>query len=145
MKKLLTILSLAAVVTVGMPTVVPADQFDKDYARLVSKWQHDRDELVTQIVQTWLRGGTVEAQSPDLQRLVQLDVRLATDPTVELYVTAFSDPNDKQLCINEIVLRFLRNNDIEFNSARLFEGRTFYLLKEDARPNLGFMNWDKKK
>ena len=127
MKKLLTILSLAAVVTVGMPTVVPADQFDKDYARLVSKWQHDRDELVTQIVQTWLRGGTVEAQSPDLQRLVQLDVRLATDPTVELYVTAFSDPNDKQLCINEIVLRFLRNNDIEFNSARLFEGRTFYL------------------
>jgi hypothetical protein len=145
MKTLIIRISIVALLATLAGTSSKAADFDENYSRLVSKWHRDRDELVFQVVQGWLRGASTEVLTEDLRRLIQLDVRLATDPSIELYVTSFTEPENKQKCVSEIVLRFLRNKGVEFDSASLFEGRTFYLLKEDARPDFGFMKWEEQK
>jgi hypothetical protein len=145
MKTLHKYISLAALALFVGGAAVHADEFDANYGKLISKWQKDRDDLVFQVVQGWLRGASTEVLTDDLRRLIQLDVRLATDPSIELYVTSFTEPENKDKCISEIVIRFMRNKGVEFDSSKLFAGRTFYLLKEDARPDFRFMKWEEQK
>ena len=108
-----------------------AQDADASFARLVAKWKAERQELVLDMVRGWLRGADTASQQDRLTRLVQLDVRLANEPDVPLYVTQFKDPSDVEQSVRDVVNAELRNAGVACNSKTLFQGKTFQVTRED--------------
>lgn len=144
--KTMAVLALACT-CLSSPAVNAADR--DSYQNLVASWTAQRDKLVRQIVVAWLRGAEAESLRGDLQQVVSLDVRLATDPTVSLYVTGFREPDDVRACLRDLVATYLRRINLECDSADFFRGKTFQIAREDgsrlapkgkAKP-IGLMKW----
>ena len=125
--------------------VVQANEFEDNFSVMVRRWQRDRDELSRDMVRRWLRGADADALRPDLVRLMQLDVRLATQPDIPLYVNSITDADNMSKSISQVVMAHLRIREVDFPTARLFAGQQYQMLNEDVRPDMTFMNWQNRK
>jgi hypothetical protein len=130
-----------------------ANAADRDnYQNLVASWTSQRDKLVRQVVVAWLRGAEADALRGDLQQIVSLDVRLATDPSVPLYVTGFREPDDIRACLRDLVATYMRRMGLECDSTDFFRGKTFQISREDGHAlapknnakAIGLMKWAKQ-
>jgi hypothetical protein len=142
---------LLAVAIVGLLWLAPSAPAAEDagYKKLVATWETQRDSLVRSIVRRWLRGAKPEALQADLLAVINLDIRLAVDPSVPLYITAFKDSQDPSASLRDVVETYLRRLKIDCESQEFFRGRSFSILRTENRtsqkpPPLAFMKWAEK-
>ena len=144
-KNMVGVLVIGLAVLTGAPA--QAQDADASFARLVAKWKAERQELVLSMVRGWLRGADTVSQQDRLTRLVQLDVRLANEPDVPLYVTQFKDPSDVEQSVRDVVNAELRNAGVACHSKALFQGKKFELRRTDTRgptsPQFSCLKWGK--
>jgi hypothetical protein len=129
------------------PSAPAAD--DTGYKKLVATWEMQRDSLVRSIVRRWLRGATPEALQADLLTVINLDIRLAVDPSIPLYITAFKDSQDPAASLRDVVETYLRRLKIDCESQEFFRGRSFTILRTENLSSqkplpLAFMKWAEK-
>ena len=124
-----------------------AQDADASFERLVAKWKAEREALVLNMVRGWLRGADSASQQDRLTRLVQLDVHLANEPDVPLYVTQFKDPSDVEQSVRDVVNAELRNTGVACQSKALFQGKAFEMRRTDSRgttdPQFSCLKWRK--
>ena len=108
---------------------------DDGYGQLVTKWTSQRDALVQRILRSWLHGATPKSLQGDVATLVSLEIRLATDGTVPLYMTHFKDSAQPERVLSDLVSAFLVKGGVEIQTPGFFRGKEFKVLREE-RPHL---------
>jgi len=104
------------------------------YQKRMRAWENDRDEIVLRIVLGWLRGADGEALKEEMVRLTQLEVRLASDPDVELYLSRLSDARDIDLCVRDVARKYLQKRGLIVRTEDLFAGQKFEMERCDDLP-----------
>ena len=141
MKKI--ILIVMATVLVSSITL-RADEL-AGYRVRMRAWENDRDKVVLHIVRGWLRGADGEALKEEIVRLTQLEVRLASDPGVELYLSRLSDATDIDTCARDVSCQYLQDRGLEVRTHDLFVGQSFEMERRDALPEYYFSKGVAKK
>ncbi|MDA1349401.1 MAG: hypothetical protein O3A47_11150, partial [Chloroflexi bacterium] len=109
------------IIAVGLAGAVRADDEDlAGYRSRMRTWETERDKVVLSIVQSWLRGADGEALSEQIVRLTQLEVRLASDPAVELYLTQLTDAGDLDASVRDVARKYLQDRGLSVDTRHLF-------------------------
>lgn len=134
MKKIILTVLVTVLVSTGM---AQADEL-AGYRIRMRAWENDRDEVVLRIVRGWLRGADGEALREEIVKLTQLEVRLASDPGVGLYLSRLSDAGDLDACALDVARKYLQEKGLAVRTRDLFAGQSFEMERRDALPEYYF-------
>lgn len=126
--KILLLLSVILVpITLGSALQASAPA---DLSTMVDQWREQRDRAMVELAGLWLREQEPERRARLLQRVVTLDLRLATQPGEVLATDIEGKPEGLADAERRIVLSWLERQGWNPDSRRFLRDRSFRVVQD---------------